>query len=218
MLILFVSDKPTSTISEMMQFLVDAHPGLQISNTCVSDYLDGKLITYKNVRDVPVSRNSEETKEKRKDYARWFIEEGNPNTDLIFVDEVGVNVWTKRQYGRSQTGQRCFQVVGRLRGQNITVCTAISTEGLVHYKTKVGGFNRSDYNDFLGELSQLLLSQDKQFSVIMDNVSFHHNIAALPHNIAIKYLSPTHRFLTPLKHSSVSSRETCANFCLLCLF
>ena len=70
MLISFMSDKPASSISEMKQFLVDAHPGLQISNICVSDYLDGKLITYKKVCDVPVSRNSEETKEKRKDYAR----------------------------------------------------------------------------------------------------------------------------------------------------
>ena len=122
------------------------------------------------------------------------------NSELIYVDGVGVNIWTKRKYGRSKAGERCFQVVGGIRGQNVTVCTATCNSGIVHYRTTIGGFNREEYNGFLSELSQiLLLRQNQRFSVVMDNVSFHHNIANFPDNIVSIYLPPYLPFLNPIE-------------------
>ena len=116
MLLFFVSENPTVTINEMRQYMLDSNPGLQISRNCITTFLDGKLITYKKTRDVPVQRNSDRVKALRKNYARWYLEDGSLNSELIYVEEVGVNIWTKRKYEHSKAGERCFQVVGGIRG------------------------------------------------------------------------------------------------------
>ena len=126
----FVAEKPTATIAGIRQFILHRHETMRISNTCISDFLDGKLITHKRVKNVPTERNSIRVKELREKYARWYIETGFVSSELIYIDEVGVNVWTKRNYGRSKKGDRCFQVVNRLRGENITICAATSKTGV----------------------------------------------------------------------------------------
>jgi len=195
----FVADNKTATIEEMKRYLRVEFPALSLSNTCISDYLDGQLITYKKVRLCPVQRNSDRVKGLRADYARWHIESG-VNSEIIFIDEVGVNVWTKRSYGRSKAGERLYQVVNRIRGENITVCTAISKSGMLHYKTKLGGFKGEDYRSFFGELVELLMvDQTRNFSLVMDNASIHYGLDSTPNAIEVVYLPPYSPFLNPIE-------------------
>ena len=52
------------------------------------------------MEDAPQERNSQATKELRRDYAQWLLREGVAH-ELIFIDEAGVNLHTKRTRGKN---------------------------------------------------------------------------------------------------------------------
>lgn len=191
----FVEENPLVSLDAMREFLSSAC-GLTISSSAISKWLDGKLITLKKVREVPVQRNSTRVKDLRHEYATWMIETGAPDS-CIYLDECGFNVWTKRSYGRATKGARCFTVCDGQRGQNISLCMAIGLDGVIHYKILNGPFTKETYTEFMVELSELLAGV--QFHFVMDNCSIHKNIQIDNNEHSVHFLPPYSPFLNPIE-------------------
>ncbi len=68
---------------------------------------------------------------------------------FIFVEEVGFNLTKTPRRGRNVTGQRATVDVPGQGEANITMCAALSSDGLLLYKPLTGSYNR-EANLFLG--------------------------------------------------------------------
>ena len=68
----------------------------------------------------------------------------------VFVDEFGVNIHTKRSFGRSTRGTRAHRIVSGQAGANLTVCLGVcATCRLVVYEIYRGGMTMVRVSSFL---------------------------------------------------------------------
>ena len=178
-LVSFVEDKPTLTLNEMRGKLVECFPDEVVPSTMtISRALDGALITLKLLRSPTTQWNSGDVKRERKEYTEWILQ-NMAQTDLIFMDECGFNIWTARTHGRSFKGQRAVRVVCGQRGRNLTLLLAVSPKfGLVHYTMTEGGMTKEKFSDFVVEVSALLLSEG-HITMVFDNAPSHRDLPRL---------------------------------------
>ncbi|KAK0153450.1 hypothetical protein N1851_004864 [Merluccius polli] len=126
---------------------------------------------------------------------------------LLFVDEAGFNLSKTRRRGRNIIGHRAIINVPGQRGGNITMCAAISQNGVVHHHATTGPYNSAHMIAFLDTLHDILTVQrpeQTRYVVIWDNVSFHR--AALVRNWFTDHplfmalnLPPYSPFLNPIE-------------------
>ena len=65
-------------------------------------------------------------------------------TEFIFIDEAGINIWTKRTHGRAVRGRQAVRVVQGRRGPNLTMTFAVSNVGgLIYHELTEGGMTAS---------------------------------------------------------------------------
>ena len=71
---------------------------------------------------------------------------------FIFLDEVGFNVSLRINRGRSKIGTPATHVVRSIRSRNISICCAMTRNGVLAYHSRDGAFNTAAFVDFLEEL------------------------------------------------------------------
>ena len=81
----FVGGNPAATLEQIRADAPD------VNLTTISRALDGRLITLKLLRQVPMDWNAPVTKEARRMHIQWLMEEGSLE-HLIYMDEFGVNL------------------------------------------------------------------------------------------------------------------------------
>ncbi len=69
----------------------------------------------------------------------------------IFVDEAGFNLAKTRRRGRNIIGKRATIQVPGQHGGNISMCAAISEDGVVGHRPVVGSYNTEHLIAFLNE-------------------------------------------------------------------
>ena len=84
----------------------------------ISRALDGMFISLKLAKDVPEGRNAPRTIDLRFEYAEWFMAEG-VEAHLVFIDETGYNIWTRRSLRRGRHGEPVRRGVHGQQGQNV---------------------------------------------------------------------------------------------------
>ena len=103
---------------------------------------------------------------------------------FIFVDEAGFNLCKVRRRGRNIIGQRATVTVPGQRGANITMCAAISNDGVLCHIPTIGPYNTERLITFLDALKDLLIPLEERgllrpgmtlYVIIWDNVAFHHS-------------------------------------------
>ena len=177
------SEYTLNQINDELRIRLPNKPHISKSSLCA--LLDGQLITVKKLEDAPQQRNEDLIKERRQRYAQWLLQEG-VNRILVYVDETGYNLHTKRTQGRAPRGERAVRVVAGQRGPNLTVCFAVSPQlGLVFHEMYEGGMTRVRFDAFLEQISQRL--GNREAYVIIDNAPAH-NAANLrnPHHDLIR--------------------------------
>ncbi len=92
----------------------------------------------------------------------------------IFVDEASFNLAKTRRRGRNLIGQRATIQVPGQRGGNVSMCAAISEDGVVGCRPVLGSYNTEHLIAFLNELEQACQGEDVIYVIVWDNVSFHH--------------------------------------------
>ncbi len=89
------------------------------------------------------------------------------------MDVAGFNLAKTRRRGRNVIGQRAVVNVPGQRGGNITLCAAISVQGVLHHHATLGPYNTGQIIAFLDALHAVVQDRPQQprFVVIWDNVS-----------------------------------------------
>ncbi len=96
--------------------------------------------------------------------------------EFIYVDEAGFNLTRTRRRGRNIIGHRAIVNVPGQRGGNITLCAAITQNGVLHRHAHMGPYNTALILTFLDQLHNITAANQidhMQYIVVWDNVSFH---------------------------------------------
>jgi transposase len=94
---------------------------------------------------------------------------------LVFVDEFGVNIRLARLFGWAPRGTRSRGSVPRNYGQNLSVCAALSLEGITAAMTIDGAIDGLAFAQYVEQL--LVPTLKPRQIVIMDNLSAHKQVA-----------------------------------------
>ena len=161
--------------------------------------------------------------------------------EFIYIDEAGFNLTKARRRGRNIIGHGAIINVPGQRGGNISLCAAITQNGVLLRHTSMGPYSTPHILTCLDRLHNIVTAvnhrHQMQYIVIWDNVSFHRS--ALVQNwfqhhpqFTVLYLPPYSPFLNPIKEffsawrwrvydlrpqAQVPLIETCTGFRIFCL-
>ena len=171
-LVAIVEEHPTYTLVQLNAELRARLPHKRhISTTSVARCLMNSLIVIKKVEDSPAERNTEATKTTRRAYVTWLMQV-QVETELVFIDEAGINLWLRRTRGRAPRGQRAIRVVNGRRGRNLTIVFAISNRrGLLRHELFEGGMKGDVFIQFLEAISAA--NPQQRMTMIFDNAPAH---------------------------------------------
>ncbi|KAF0023074.1 hypothetical protein F2P81_023704 [Scophthalmus maximus] len=119
---------------------------------------------------VPFERNSVRVKHLRHDYVQRVLDFDAAELphEFIYVDEAGFNLAKTRRRGRNVVGQRAVANVPGQRGGNITLCAAISVQGVLHLHATIGPYNTGQIIAFLDALHAVVQDRPEQPSAFDD--------------------------------------------------
>lgn len=191
-----VEEHPEYTLNQIIEDLHTQLPNQRrISRTTLCRILNSQLIVMKTLEDSPTERNSNLTKERRKEFAQWLMEHG-VNTELIFIDESGINLWMRRNRGRAHRGERAFRIVGGRKSGNFTMVFAVShIRGLVSHNLFQGGMTSERFKLFLESIP--IPPGEGRITFIFDNASAHGKAAEanLSARVSLRWQPPYSPFL-----------------------
>ncbi|CAL9699122.1 unnamed protein product [Knipowitschia caucasica] len=122
-----------------------------VSISTIDRVLRRNEMRMKQLYKVPFQRSSERVKETRHQYVQRILEleAREPLHTLIYVDEAGFNLAKGRRRGRNRIGERATIDVPGQRGGNITMCAAISENGVLGHIPLLGPYNTQHLLAFL---------------------------------------------------------------------
>ncbi len=82
--------------------------------------------------------------------------------EFIYVDEAGFNLTRTRRRGRNIIGHRAIVHVPGQRGGNITLCAAITQNGVLHRHAHMGPYNTALILTFLDQLHNINSSKSNR--------------------------------------------------------
>ncbi len=141
------------------------------------------------------------------------LEAREPLHTFIYLDEAGFNLAKGRRRGRNRIGQRATIDVPGQRGGNITMCAAISENGVLTHIPHLGPYNTQHLLTFLDTLYRDIIPENERgltgdhlnkHVVVCDNVRFHHADVvrqwfAAHDRMLVEYLPPYSPFLNPIE-------------------
>ena len=170
-LVAIVEEHPGFTlwqINQELQSCLPNKPHLSLTTLCRG--LEARLLVLKKFEDSVAERNSDQVKGRREAYAQWLLMNG-VNNELVYLDECGINLWTKRTRGRAFRGSRAVCVVPARRGRNFTVIFGVGhTRGLLFPEIFEGGMTKERFHLILQTISQ---DNEGPLAFICDNASSH---------------------------------------------
>lgn len=100
-----------------------------------------------------------------------LIEECLEATDMIFVDEMGINLDMSRAYGRAPKGERVVEEKPANTPSNTTVIGALGAKGLIASLSVEGSADGECFSRFVEQMLAPALEPGQV--VLMDNVKTH---------------------------------------------
>ncbi|XP_044040386.1 uncharacterized protein LOC122870302 [Siniperca chuatsi] len=147
-----------------------------ISLPTVARLLKRHQVSMKHIYLVPFERNNDRVKQLRAEYVqRVVVLDADVNHHkYIFVDEAGFNLAKTRRCGRNIIGQRAAVQAPGQRGGNMSMCAAISEDGVVGRRPSLSSYNAAHLIEFLNEIEPACQGEGVTCVNVWDNVSFHH--------------------------------------------
>ncbi|KAI2645113.1 hypothetical protein H4Q32_030897 [Labeo rohita] len=115
----------------------------RVSLSTLARILKKNQVHMKQLYRVPFDRNSERVKHLRTEYVERVLQMDAEQIqhEFIYVDEAGFNLAKTRRRGRNVIGHRAITNVPGQRGGNITLCAAITKNGVLHHHANLGPYN-----------------------------------------------------------------------------
>lgn len=123
----------TLTLSNIQKKL-ELEFNLKVSLSTIDRAIKSFHYTVKRRSLIPNRRNDPEVVELRYQYAMKYARMNLTKEKLFFIDEFGIEVWSRRSYGRSMVGTRANKRVKFVRSKNYSVCAAMNHESLFFSK------------------------------------------------------------------------------------
>ncbi|XP_074604060.1 uncharacterized protein LOC141857460 [Brevipalpus obovatus] len=184
--------------------LIEEKFGIKLAKSTVHNYLDALNFSLRRISLVPERRNCASTIELRFTYASEFLRMDRDRKKIFFLNECGVSVSTRSNYGRSTRGSRANVTVRSIQGRNYSICAAMTCECLSFYHVQNTAYNTPHFIDYFTQFLDLLDQLDIQNAyLVMDNARFHHSedvvelIQSRGHNL--RFLPPYSPFLNPIE-------------------
>ena len=200
-------DENSSITLRGLKVLCESEMGLNIGKSTIARCVSSFHYTLKRTHLLPERRNCARTIDIRANYAREFMEllSNTDDSKIFFLDEVGFSISMRSRRGRSLVGSRAIQNVTSLRSRNISVCCAISKNGILTYKSQERAFNTETFSEFVAnvifELNQNGISGAY---LVMDNVPCHKSSQieemVVESGNHVKFLPPHSPFLNPIEN------------------
>lgn len=200
----WVDERPDMTLEGLAIKLKEEH-GIVVCLATISKALTKIGFTVKLIRPIPISRNCPSTIHARKQYAEKCLSESPlDRRDIVWVDECGFNLHLRRKFGRARRGEHASLALANSRGQNISVCAAMSEEGFLHEVLRTGAYNQIHFCSFLSGLFELLNRMGRSNCwIILDNARFHHSesvrLCAESFGHILVFLPPYSPMLNPIE-------------------
>ena len=83
--------KTVSQINNELRIRLPHKPHVQ--RTTVDSALIGQLMFLKKLEDLPYERNTERTKESRRDFATWLLNDSIQRHELVYIDETRIDLY-----------------------------------------------------------------------------------------------------------------------------
>ena len=149
-----------------------------VSVATLCKWLNNELfLTLKVATPDPSARNTAALKEARHRFVEWLC--GIYARRLIFIDEHGFNLWTRRSRGRGPIGYPARVPVAIQKMLNCTVAGCVTATGKLLMRPYFGGFTGDTILEFVREACALWSHQaDESIRgagcvVILDNCPSH---------------------------------------------
>lgn len=149
----WIEENVSITLKQIVEKL-QIHYNLDVSTSAVDNHLEGMLFSVKRVHRETETANNAINKQKRKEYVQKIINiNGEVDSHVVFIDETNFNLYTKREYGRAEVGNRSVSRDPSSKGPNIHVIGAISSDGLEYWKQRRGSYIK----EYAAQFTRLLL-------------------------------------------------------------
>ena len=202
--VLIIEEHPEFTLLQInAELRVRLPDHQQIGRSTLANVLNGQEIVLKKLEDAPQEWNTDGLKEARFLFAQWIMEEAI-HCELIFIDEAGINLWCKRNNGRTRRGQRAVRIVNGRRTPNLTITFAVSSSrGVLHHNLQRGGMTGDLFINFIQELCNTFPNDRQQRVLIFDNAPCHRRAlqANIPETVTLRWLPPYSPFLNIVENA-----------------
>lgn len=211
MILQITSEEPFTTLVKLNEKLQNRLPDKpRVHPSTIDRHLQNQLISVKLAgkdADVPMRRNTPETKALRFQYMTW-LSNLDVNSQIIYIDECGFNTYTRRNQGRAPVGERVRQRVGGIRGRNINLILAINADvGLVYFELQQQTLNHERYQEFINHLVTVEAAPrfPDRVHIVQDGARPHLN-TVIPEQhrelFDVRTLPPYSPFLNPVEQAN----------------
>ena len=203
-LVEYVEENPQVSLKEMAGKLKE-DTGLELSIPTVHRHLHGQMYTVKKVLPQPERMNSDDNKQRRATYARKVTEAVGAGKTVLFIDETNVNLFLRRDQGRSSKGSRCVVKAATTKGPNIHVIGMMSQTGIVYWERRRGSFRKDACNQWLREALSRCPEPREEIVIVCDNAPVHVDLEQVTEEdefqgVSILRLAPYSAPLNPIEH------------------
>ena len=171
-LLSYLEENPLLSLKELSLKLLEA-TGLNVCTATIHKHLNGRMFTLKKVRSAPDTMNSEENRRKRAAYVTAIMEAVGYGKTVIYMDESNVNLFLRRNFGRSRRGTRCSVKVPTSKGRNVHIIGAVSQTGLVYWERRRGSFKKEDCQEWMRSMLRAAHFPMENILVVCDNAPCH---------------------------------------------
>lgn len=177
---------------------------IHICVSTISNYLEGRFFSVKQVHREPVTMNSEENKRRRAEYVRELNQYIQNGKQIVWIDETNFNLFCRRTRGRARVGARAIQYLPAARGPNVHLIGAISAAGVVTMERRRGSFKSTTANVWLTTLLQQWQDMGNELAdlvIVCDNAPCHANFETVVNGTAatLLRLGPYSPMLNPIE-------------------
>ncbi len=168
LVIQLVEEDNDATLEQLSDRLKEK-TGIKVSSSTLCRLLQRLKLTRKKKTLHASEAESERVQNLRREY--WTSIGEVKLSDLVFIDETGINLAMTRGYARALSGKRAYSKCPYNRGKNVTLIGAIATSGLLASFTFEGWTNK---DAFLTYVKEVLVPQLWTGAcVVMDNLPAH---------------------------------------------
>ena len=157
-----------ATLDEL-RYQLEQKTGVLIGRSTTDRMLKKLNLTVKKTTLHPTEKESERVQQQRLEF--WKLMQNVLAKDLIFIDESGINLALTRLFARSPKGQRARGTRPQKRGKNVSLISAIGSNGLIAQVSLLGSTDGLTFEAFIAQ--RLVPKLWPGACVLMDNYSIH---------------------------------------------